>query len=65
MKETNEFYQGYALALGFIAHAHGQESMVKDAMKEHGITLEVFSQCLTGCMNIKPNHVKTYSTQWR
>lgn len=39
MMETNEFYQGYALALGFIAHAHGQESMVKDAMKEHGITL--------------------------
>jgi len=34
-----EFLQGYCLALGFIMKAHGQGSMVGDAMHNHGFTL--------------------------
>lgn len=36
---SKHFLQGYALALGYIMRAHGQGSMVQDAMREHSITL--------------------------
>lgn len=39
MRSKKEFLRGYALAHGFIIKAHGQGSMVRDAMREHGITL--------------------------
>lgn len=39
--ESRFFWQGWALCTAFIVDGHDQPSMIKDAIKEYGLTLKI------------------------
>ena len=39
--ESQFFWQGWALCAAFIVDSYDQPSMIKDAIKEYGLTLKI------------------------
>ena len=48
------FLQGYALAIGFLIRAHGQDSIAMDAMREHGVTLDDLIKARCDAFDLDP-----------
>lgn len=52
--KDKEFFRGYALAIGYLIKAHGEDGLAEEIMREHGITLKDLEDAECDFFDIEP-----------